>query len=230
MFLENLEKTYEVGEVLVSALRGITLDVYKGELLAIVGPSGAGKSTLLHLVGAMDCPTSGSIFYEKKDLARFSEEEMTLFRRKKVGFVFQFFNLIPSLTVAENVELGGGLRGRDLPVHDVLKKVGLLHKACHFPSQLSGGEQQRVAIARAIVKGPELLLCDEPTGALDLETGRDVLKLLHELCRSEGKTVVFITHNIAISHMADRIVRLRDGLVVELLENEEPLSPGDISW
>jgi len=230
MALEDVKKTYKVGEVSVPALRGVTLEVYEGELLAIVGPSGAGKSTLLHLMGAMDRPTAGKIYYRGRDITRFSEEEMTAFRREKIGFIFQFFNLLPSLTAAENVELGGGPLKRALPVREVLEKVGLLHRADHFPSQLSGGEQQRVAIARAIVKDPDLLLCDEPTGALDLETGRGVLEILYQLAHSEGTTVVFITHNNAISMMANRIVRLRDGLVAEVTENETPLAPCEISW
>jgi putative ABC transport system ATP-binding protein len=218
--LEHAEKVFRMGEVEVCALRDLTLEVLEGELLVIVGPSGSGKTTLLNLIGGLDRATSGTVRFRDRDLATLDRRELGVYRREELGFVFQFFNLIPNLTARENV----------MDVDEALRLVGLGERADHFPAQLSGGEQQRVAIARALAKNPAVLLCDEPTGALDYDTGKRVLGLLHDVNRRLGKTVVLITHNLAISRMADRLVRMRSGEVVELKTNPEPAGPDDISW
>ncbi len=228
--MRGLTKTYPMGEVTVRALRGVDLDIYEGEFLVLLGPSGSGKSTLLNLVGGMDTPTSGSVQLAGADIAEFSERRLTAYRREHVGFIFQFFNLIPTLTTRENVDLAAQICPASLPVDEMLDLVGLLDRADHFPSQLSGGEQQRVAIARAVCKNPEIVLGDEPTGALDYETGKLVLDVLKRVHRESGKTVVIVTHNAAIGKMADRVIRLRSGTIQDITHNESPLEPADLTW
>jgi putative ABC transport system ATP-binding protein len=228
--LEHAEKVFRMGEVEVPALRDVTLDVVEGELLVIVGPSGSGKTTLLNLIGGLDRPTSGTVRFRGRDLAALDRRELGAYRREELGFVFQFFNLIPNLTARENVMVAAELSDDPMNMDEALRLVGLSDRADHFPAQLSGGEQQRVAIARALAKSPAMLLCDEPTGALDFDTGKRVLDLLHDVNRRLGKTVVLITHNLAISRMADRVVRMRSGAVVEQRTNPDPASPDDISW
>jgi putative ABC transport system ATP-binding protein len=228
--LEHAEKVFRMGEVEVCALRDVTLDILEGELLVIVGPSGSGKTTLLNLIGGLDRATSGSVRFRDRDLTSLDRRELGVYRREELGFVFQFFNLIPNLTARENVMVAAEISDYPMDVNEALGLVGLAERADHFPAQLSGGEQQRVAIARALAKNPAVLLCDEPTGALDYDTGKRVLGLLHDVNRRLGKTIVLITHNLAISQMADRLVRMRSGEVVELKTNPEPTSPDDISW
>lgn len=230
MSLKNISKTYTMGEVQVEALKETSLEIYEGELLVILGPSGSGKSTLLNLMGGIDQPGTGQIVFNNRPLTNAREKDLTLYRRRDVGFVFQFYNLIPDLTAAENVALAAELVAEPLAVDEVLQDVGLFERRDHFPSQLSGGEQQRVAIARAIVKRPRLLLCDEPTGALDYETGKMVLKLLSGVREKYAGTVVIVTHNTAIGGMADRVVRMRSGQVVDILVNACPLPPERIDW
>lgn len=228
--LHQVTKQYLMGEVKVDALLESTMDIMKGELMVIMGPSGSGKSTLLNILGGMDQPTSGEIFFQGAALTHASDKELTQYRRRQVGFVFQFYNLIPDLTAEENVALAAQLVDDPMPVADVLDLVGLAARATHFPAQLSGGEQQRVAIARAMVKKPRLLLCDEPTGALDYHTGKSVLALLNQVNRETGSTVIIVTHNTAIADMGQRVVRMRSGNIVELRVNQEPLDPEMIEW
>jgi putative ABC transport system ATP-binding protein len=228
--VEGLRKDYVMGEVIVSALRGVDLRIHRGEFLTIIGPSGSGKSTLLNIIGGMDKPSAGKVFFEDQDLTQFSEHELTMYRRRHIGFVFQFYNLIPNLTTRENVEMATEISARPLDADQALDLVGLRERRDHFPSQLSGGEQQRVAIARAVAKQPEILLCDEPTGALDYSTGKVVLALLRDVNRKTGTTVVIITHNAAVGGMADRAVRIKDGGVSEIIVNERPLEPDQIEW
>jgi len=230
MSLENVSRTFVMGEVEVVALRDISLQIKAGEILVILGPSGSGKSTLLNIVGGMDRPSTGRVIYQGEDLSRVSDSRLGRFRRHEVGFVFQFYNLIPDLTARENVEIAASLVKNPAVVDQVLEEVGLRDRADHFPSQLSGGEQQRVSIARAMVKNPRLLLCDEPTGALDHQTGSLVLSLLADISRARGSAVVIVTHNTAIGDMADRVIRMRSGVLVEITQNPEPLSPERISW
>jgi putative ABC transport system ATP-binding protein len=230
LHLENVGRTFGSGEVAVRALHGVSLDIYHGEFLVMVGPSGSGKTTLLNVVGGMDKPTEGRALYEGRDLATFSAAALTRYRRETIGFVFQFYNLIPNLTARENVMVAAEISRDPLDVDDALRLVDLHERAGHFPSQLSGGEQQRVAIARALVKNPQLMLCDEPTGALDYETGKRVLSLLVRLRSDLAKTVIVITHNTAIGDIGDRVVRLRSGEVVEVQRHERPKSPDEIEW
>jgi len=230
MRLENISKQYHMGEVVVDALQPSSLEVYPGELLVILGPSGSGKSTLLNLMGGMDNPTSGKIFFGPKEIGSAGEAALTAYRRESVGFIFQLYNLIPDLTAAENVALAASLIKNPLPVPTVLAEVGLAERANHFPGQLSGGEQQRVSIARAIVKHPPLLLCDEPTGALDFGTGITILSLLRQITATLGSTVIIVTHNTAIAAMADRVVRMRSGNIIEISSNDTPLDPERIEW
>jgi putative ABC transport system ATP-binding protein len=230
MKLDCVSKTYDMGEVKVEALKETSLDIYTGEMLIILGPSGSGKSTLLNIMGGMDSPTSGTVIFQNEDISAGGENVLTNYRRNEVGFVFQFYNLIPDLTARENVELAAGLVKKPLPVDDILQEVGLNDRNSHFPSQLSGGEQQRISIARAIIKNPRLLLCDEPTGALDYQTGILILELLKKINRETGCTVVLITHNMAIGGMGDRVVRMRSGEIVEITENANPVSPDSIEW
>lgn len=230
MRLENVSKQYPMGEVVVDALQPSCLEIYPGELLVILGPSGSGKSTLLNLMGGMDRPTSGKVYFGQQEISSAGEAAMTTYRRESVGFIFQLYNLIPDLTAAENVALAAGLIKNPLSVDTVLTQVGLAERADHFPAQLSGGEQQRVSIARAIVKNPPLLLCDEPTGALDYQTGISILALLRQISNTLGSTVIIVTHNSAISAMADRVVRMRSGNIVEIISNDTPLDPERIEW
>lgn len=230
LHLDRIGRTYHMGEVAVEVLRDVTIEIAPAELLAIVGPSGSGKSTLLNLIGGLDKPTTGSVWFRDRDLARLSSRELTLYRRDTVGFVFQFYNLVPNLTARENVLVSTEISGDPLDVEESLKLVDLVDRADHFPSQMSGGEQQRVAIARALAKNPELLLCDEPTGALDFETGKRILRLLVDVRQRLRKTVLIITHNSAIAQVADRVVRLRSGQVVETTINPGPVAPEDVTW
>jgi putative ABC transport system ATP-binding protein len=230
MSLKQITKTYKMGEVTVEALKETSLDIFAGELLVILGPSGSGKSTLLNIMGGMDLPTSGQIFFGQEDLSRASEDKLTHYRRNAVGFVFQFYNLIADLTARENVELAANLVDKPLATGEVLKEVGMETRMNHFPAQLSGGEQQRVSIARAVVKNPRLLLCDEPTGSLDYQTGRLILGLLSVINQERGSTVVIVTHNAAIGAMANRIIRMSSGAVVEIIENQVPLPPERVEW
>ncbi len=226
----ELTKSYRMGEVTVHALRGVDLEVYAGEMLVMLGPSGSGKSTLLNLIGGMDSATCGHIRLRDTDIADFSERQLTAYRREHVGFIFQFFNLIPTLTARENVELAAQVCSNSLPVDEMLEMVGLPDRADHFPAQLSGGEQQRVAIARAVCKNPEVVLGDEPTGALDYETGKIVLDVLKHVHQVSGKTVVIVTHNAAIAGMANRVVRLRSGRIQAIETNPSPVEPKDLRW
>jgi putative ABC transport system ATP-binding protein len=228
--LDDVGKTFQMGEVAVEVLRHITFDVHPGELLVMVGPSGSGKTTLLNIMGGLDSATVGRVWYGQQDLTTASPRELTRYRREHVGFVFQFYNLVANLTARENVLVATEISQRPMDVDEVLRLVGLEERISHFPSQLSGGEQQRVAIARALAKNPELLLCDEPTGALDFETGKHVLRLLVDLKNTLGKTVLIITHNAAIAPTADRVIRLRSGEIHEMHDNPRPQPPEEISW
>lgn len=226
----GLSKRYRMGEVDVWALRGVDLELRGGEFVVLLGPSGSGKSTLLNILGGLDVPTSGTVRFLDHDLTVDDDAELTRFRREHVGFVFQFYNLIPSLTALENVALVTEIAEHPLDPVEALRLVGLEARLHHFPAQLSGGEQQRVAIARAVAKRPDVLLCDEPTGALDYETGLMVLQVLEKVNRELGTTVAVITHNAAIAGMADRVIRLRSGQVVDVTTNARRLSPTELSW
>jgi putative ABC transport system ATP-binding protein len=228
--MKNVTKSYQMGEVMIHASNGVDFSIDKGELVVIVGPSGAGKTTVLNLLGGMDTPTSGEIIINKQNIEMFTEKELTAYRRNDIGFVFQFYNLIQNLTVIENVELASQICKNPLPARSVLQSVQLLNRANNFPSQLSGGEQQRVAIARAIAKNPKLLLCDEPTGALDYQTGKAILKLLREMCQEYQMTVVIITHNSALAPMADRVIHLKNGVVDTMQLNPTPVPVESIEW
>lgn len=230
MAIHNVHKTYTMGEVEVKALQNTSLDIYRGEFAVILGPSGSGKSTLLNIIGGMDRADTGEVIFEQQNLCQANDRELTLFRRTKVGFVFQFYNLISDLTALENVQLVAELVDDPLQPKEVLARVGLGERMSHFPAQLSGGEQQRISIARAIIKKPALLLCDEPTGALDYNTGKNILALLKEINRSLGSTVVIVTHNTAIGNMADRVIRMRSGSIVDIAENLQPLPPDQVEW
>ncbi len=227
---KNLSRTYQMGEVTVEALKGATFELYQGELVVVLGPSGSGKSTLLNIVGGMDKATGGEFYHKNTPLHEADGKKLTLYRRNDVGFVFQFYNLMPNLTAFENIMLAAQISRNPLAINELLEKVGLADRADHFPSQLSGGEQQRIALARALVKNPSMLLCDEPTGALDFKTSLTVLKLLKEFCVEYNKTVVIITHNTSIAKMADRIFYLKDGLLDRVESNENPLPPEKVSW
>ena len=223
-------KVYRMGEVEVAAVDGMTFDIERGELVVVVGPSGAGKTTLLNMLGGMDACSSGTIMLDGREISAFSEKELTYYRRYDIGFVFQFYNLVQNLTALENVELASQICKDPLDAGTVLKQVGLGHRLDNFPAQLSGGEQQRVAIARALAKNPKLLLCDEPTGALDYRTGKAILKLLQDTCFDTGKTVVLITHNSAFTAIADRVIHIREGRVAGVEVNEAPVSAEAIEW
>jgi putative ABC transport system ATP-binding protein len=226
----GLRKTYRNGEIEVHALRDVDLDVLRGEFIVLLGPSGSGKSTLLNILGGLDVPSSGELRFGSQALSGATESELTTFRREHVGFVFQFYNLIPSLTVRENVALVTDIVPDAMPVDEAVGLVGLTPRRDHFPAQLSGGEQQRVAIARAIVKRPEVLLCDEPTGALDYETGKLVLDVIERINRDVGTTTIVITHNAAIAGMADRVVHLGDGRIQRIERNARKLAPAELRW
>ncbi len=227
---ENVGKTYKTGEVLIQALHDTSFTIEKGELVVIVGPSGAGKTTLLNILGGMDTLTTGRVLLDGKEISKFNRRQLTDYRREDVGFVFQFYNLIGNLTALENVELANQICKDPLDAAFVLHNVGLGDRMKNFPSQLSGGEQQRVAIARALAKNPKLLLCDEPTGALDYQTGKAILKLLQDTARSTGMTVIIITHNSALTAMADRVIKVRSGTVVSQQKNDHPVDIGEIEW
>ncbi len=227
---ENVYKTYGTGDHEVHALDGMTFCVEKGDFCVMVGPSGAGKTTLLNILGGMDCATSGTVRLDGREISRLNERELTDFRRTDVGFVFQFYNLVQNLTALENVELAAEICRNSLNAAETLEKVGLKDRMNHFPAQLSGGEQQRVSIARALAKNPKIILCDEPTGALDYRTGKAVLKLLQDTCRSTGKTVLIITHNGALTALADRVIRIRNGKAVSVEINPDPVPVERIEW
>lgn len=227
---KGLGKVYQMGEVEVPALRGVDLELFEGEFIVLLGPSGSGKSTLLNILGGLDTPTQGEVRYHDHDLLAANEEELTRYRREHIGFVFQFYNLIPSLTAFENVTLVTEIAKNPMPPGEALRLVGLEERQHHFPSQLSGGEQQRVAIARAIAKRPDVLLCDEPTGALDYATGKFVLEAIRKVNQELGTTTVVITHNAAIAGMADRIIRLGDGRITGIEINVKKKTPGELSW
>lgn len=228
--MKDVSKYYQMGENVVTANDKITFGIKKGEFVVIVGPSGAGKSTVLNILGGMDSASEGKIMVDGQDIAQYNTKKLTKYRRTDVGFVFQFYNLVPNLTAKENVELAAQIAPNALDAETVLTQVGLSHRLDNFPAQLSGGEQQRVAIARALAKAPKLLLCDEPTGALDYDTGKSVLKLLQETCRNTGTTVIVITHNTAITPIADRIIEINNAKVRSIKENPEPMSIDDLEW
>ena len=227
---KNVGKTYQMGEVQINALHDASFEIEKGELVVIVGPSGAGKTTLLNILGGMDSLTTGQVLLDGKDISAMDRRELTLYRRMDVGFVFQFYKLIGNLNALEIVELANQICKKPLPAAQVLKAVGLEARMKNFPSQLSGGEQQRVAIARALAKNPKLLLCDEPTGALDYQTGKAILKLRQDTGRRTGMTVVIITHNSALTDMADRVIRVKNGTVSSIEQNEHPMDIAEIEW
>ena len=228
--LEGVTKQYEVGDAIVYALRDVSLDIQEGQFVVLLGPSGSGKTTLLNMIGGLDVPTRGQIWVGGSEITDMNEASLTLYRRKQVGFIFQFFNLVPSLTAGENVEMVAELTGNKRNAIPALRSVGLGDRIGHFPAQLSGGEQQRVAIARALAKGPSILLGDEPTGDLDYETGKMILGLMRRINRSENATILLVTHNAAISRMADRVIRMRSGEIIEDWAVENPIHPEDLEW
>ena len=225
--LKNVTKIYQMGEVQIRAVDGIDFSIDKGEFVVVVGPSGAGKTTVLNILGGMDKASGGEVLVDGKDIAGYSQKQLTGYRRNDIGFVFQFYNLVPNLTALENVELALQISRNPLDAKTVMQEVGLGDRLNNFPAQLSGGEQQRVSIARALAK---LLLCDEPTGALDYQTGKAILKLLQDMCRERGMTVIVITHNSALTPMADRVIRIKNGKVSEMYRNEHPVSVETIEW
>ena len=227
---KDVRKIYTMGEVQVAAVDGMSFEIEQGELVVVVGPSGSGKTTLLNIMGGMDSCTSGSITLDGARVDQFNEKQLTDYRRYDIGFVFQFYNLVQNLTALENVELASQICRNPLPPADVLTQVGLAHRMDNFPAQLSGGEQQRVAIARAIAKNPKLLLCDEPTGALDYKTGKAILKLLQDTCRETGRTVVLITHNSAFCAIADRVIHVKEGKVERMELNAHPQAAETVEW
>ncbi len=228
--LEKASKSYRIGPIEIPALREVTLEVMAGEFIVFLGPSGSGKTTLLNLIGGLDSPTSGRVVVNGMDITQLSENQLTRFRRTQIGFIFQFFNLIPTLTAKENVEFAAELVAHHGSPEEILREVGLGERLNHFPSELSGGENQRVAIARALVTDPPVLLCDEPTGNLDFETGKRIFKLLRVLNETRLKTVVVVSHNVAVGDIAHRIVRLRDGRIAEIIRNAHPLDPEELKW
>ena len=227
---EKITKIYQVGEQSIKAVDGASFVVEKGEFAIVLGASGAGKTTALNILGGMDVATSGRLVVDGRDITKYDKKKLTGYRRTDIGFVFQFYNLVPNLTALENVELAAQVCKDSMDASETLDKVGLSERKDNFPAQLSGGEQQRVSIARALAKKPKLLLCDEPTGALDYVTGRQILKFLQDTCRKEGITIVLITHNSALAPMADRLIRFRSGKVVEMICNEHPVSVEEIEW
>ena len=230
MLFKDVKKIYKMGEVEIEALSGVDFSINKGEFVVVAGASGAGKSTILNILGGMDSPTSGEIIVDGVEVSKYSSKELTTYRRYDIGFVFQFYNLVQNLTVTENVELATQICKNPLDVAETVKAVGLEKRKNNFPAQLSGGEQQRVAIARALAKNPKLLLCDEPTGALDYNTGKAVLKLLQDTCREKGMTVVVITHNLALTPMGDKVIQVKNGKVHSIKVNENPVPVERIEW
>ncbi|MGF7399209.1 ABC transporter ATP-binding protein [Thermoanaerobacterium thermosaccharolyticum] len=228
--VKNISKRYKMGEITITAVSGVSFNIEKGEFTVIVGESGAGKTTILNMLGGMDTCDEGQIIVDGNEISKYNQRQLTAYRRKDIGFVFQFYNLVPNLTALENVELATDICDNPMDPVEVLKDVGLSERLNNFPSQLSGGEQQRVAIARALAKNPKLLLCDEPTGALDYKTGRAILKLLHETCRRLGMTVIIITHNKAITPMADKVISLKNGSVENIVANDSPVPIERIEW
>ena len=228
--LQDITKIYKMGEIEIRAADNISFSIDKGEFVVIVGPSGAGKTTVLNILGGMDTATSGKLLVDSEDITAYNSRKLTEYRREDIGFVFQFYNLVPNLTALENVELALQICRDPLDAKEVLEEVGLGDRLNNFPAQLSGGEQQRVSIARALAKNPKLLLCDEPTGALDYNTGKSILKLLQNMCRERGMTVIVITHNQAIAPMADRLIHIKNGQVSQMELNENPISLADIEW
>jgi len=227
---DNVRKIYKTGDVEVEALHNVSFEIEQGEICVVVGQSGAGKTTLLNILGGMDGLTEGKVVLAGRDISSLNDKQLATYRREDIGFVFQFYNLIPNLTALENVEIASQLSRNPLDSREVMKLVGLDHRLNNFPAQLSGGEQQRVAIARALAKNPKLLLCDEPTGALDYETGKAILKLLQDTCRESGTTVVIITHNSALTAMADRVVKVKNGTVDKVIINDKPTPVEEIEW
>ncbi len=227
---QNVGKTYDMGQVQINALHDASFSVEKGELVVIVGPSGAGKTTLLNILGGMDSLSQGKVFLDGREISALNKKQLTTYRREDVGFVFQFYNLVGNLTALENVELANQISKNPLDAKKILEEVGLKERRGNFPSQLSGGEQQRVAIARALAKNPKLLLCDEPTGALDYQTGKSILKLLQDTGRKTGMTVIIITHNSALTAMADRVIKVKNGTVTSVTINETPQDISEIEW
>lgn len=228
--VENITKVYKMGEVEIRAADCINFSIKKGEFVVIVGPSGAGKTTVLNILGGMDTATDGTLVVDGEDITAYSAKQLTAYRREDIGFVFQFYNLVPNLTALENVELALQICREPLDARTVMEEVGLGDRLDNFPAQLSGGEQQRVSIARALAKNPKLLLCDEPTGALDYNTGKAILKLLQNMCREKGMTVIVITHNQALAPMADRLIHIKNGQVSRMEINEKPVSIDEIEW
>ena len=228
--MRDVRKIYRMGEVEIAAADGIDFQIKKGEFAVVVGPSGAGKTTVLNILGGMDTATSGEVWIDGKNIVKYSPRQLTSYRRDDIGFVFQFYNLVPNLTALENVELALQICKDPLDAETVLEEVGLGKRLKNFPAQLSGGEQQRVSIARALAKNPKLLLCDEPTGALDYNTGKAILKLLQNMCREKGMTVIVITHNQALAPMADRLIHIKNGQVSKMQVNDNPVSIDEIEW
>lgn len=228
--LKDVKKIYQMGEVKIMAAAGINFEIRRGEFAVVVGPSGAGKTTVLNILGGMDTATEGEVLVDGEDIAGYSARQLTAYRRDDIGFVFQFYNLVPNLTALENVELALQICRDPMDARTVMEEVGLGDRMDNFPAQLSGGEQQRVSIARALAKNPKLLLCDEPTGALDYNTGKSILKLLQDTCREKGMTVILITHNSAIAPMADRVIHIKNGKVEKIVENDHPVPVETIEW
>lgn len=228
--LESVSKKYKMGELIIDAVKKISFSIEEGELAVILGPSGAGKTTILNILGGMDRPTSGKVYINDKDISTYSNYKLMEYRRNDIGFVFQFYNLMQNLTAIENVELASQICKNTFPAKEVLESVGLSERLNNFPSQLSGGEQQRVAIARALAKNPKILLCDEPTGALDSKTGKNVLKVLQNTCKKYGITVIIITHNSSIASIANRVIKMKNGTVEDIIINDKPSSVERINW
>ena len=228
--VESLSKNYQMGEVTVKALKDASFEIKKGEFVVILGPSGSGKSTLLNIMGGMDTPTGGSVLFNNEMITNYTDKELTMYRRYKIGFVFQFYNLMATLTAKENVELVAEITDSTINIDEVMWAVGLGDRADHFPTQMSGGEQQRVAIARAVAKAPQILLCDEPTGSLDFETGIQILRVLKDVNRKYNNTVIVITHNASIAQMADKVIKMRSGTITEIIKNKNPIEPERIEW
>ncbi len=226
----NLRKEFKVGNNIINALDSVSFEINEGELVIILGPSGAGKTTLLNMLGGMDTLTSGSLLIEDKDIAKASKRDLTKYRRHDVGFVFQFYNLMPNLTALENIELATELKDNSIEPLEALKLVGLENRGDNFPAQLSGGEQQRVSIARAIAKNPKIILCDEPTGALDYQTGKNILGILRDASKIQNKTVIIVTHNQALKDMADKVIKIKNGKIEDIIINESPMNIKDIEW